>query len=128
MANVIVWDRQDNNILKHVIEDMLHTPLFKDNVEDLDPNENYTFVLDTLSAEHMKVAGYDVTDLREYKHPKETTYIFGENSSKTPLWEQIRDKKLKGDVIYLQLPTKRILHSETACSMVLYDRYVKEKN
>ena len=128
MADVIVWNRQNYPILKHLVEDMLHTPLFKDNVEDLDPNKHYTFVLDTLSAEHLKVAQYDVTDLRDYKHPTETIYVFGENSSKEPFWEKIRDRKLKGDVIYLQLPTKRILHSETACAMVLYDRYIKSNS
>jgi len=126
MATVIVWDRQNYPIFKHVVEDMNHTPFFKDSIDDLDPKEHYTFVLDTVSAKELEGEGYKISDLRDYKHPEQTTYVFGENTSKEPIWVKIRDKKLKGDIVYLQLPTYRILHSETSCAMVLYDRYVKQ--
>lgn len=68
-------------------------------------------------------AGVKAIELTQYEHPEECTYIFGpDNEIKG--WQ----KKFDGedmDYVYISTPSPTELHSFTAASYVLWDRWRK---
>jgi len=83
------------------------------------------FVIDTQNT--MKyMMDYKPQELRTYKHPDNALYIFGEDSGNIPFHQEVIDSKLKGDVVFISLPSKGMLHQVSACAFILYDRYYKE--
>ena len=94
-------------------------------MKELPTHFHNVFVIDTLNTlQHMK--DYPLRELRTYKHPEDALYIFGEDTSNLAFHQEVINSGLKGDVVYISLPTKRMLHQLTACAFILYDRYYKE--
>jgi len=94
-------------------------------MSDLPTNFHNVFVVDTVNA--MKhLIDYKPQELRNYKHPEDALYIFGEDSSNLAFHQEVINSKLKGDVVYIALPSRGMLHQVTACAFILYDRYYKQ--
>lgn len=63
------------------------------------------------------------TSLKDYKHPKDCIYIFGNNAAGNRGFITDED-----DVVGVETPNPTMLYAVTSCGIVLYDRLVKNGN
>ena len=63
----------------------------------------------------------NIQSLKDYKHPENAIYIFGDNSEfDKSFYNEVKD--IKGD--FVAIPCKMI-KDDYACAIVLYDRLIK---
>jgi len=118
---VATFDKTDNQLINSTCMAFNEPVIYIKNIIELEQFNDVVFCVEKQIIDELK--NHQVEELRTYSHSSDCCYVFGRNSNFN-LAKYIQEYKFPYTL--LTIADSRVLWSEAAMAIVLYDRYRKE--
>jgi len=118
---VATLDKESNQLINSACLAFNEPVFYVKSVKDLEEFHDVIFCVEKQTISELKDP--TIYDLRTFTHPKDACYVFGLN---TGFKMSSFIKNFHNEYKLLTIADARVLWSETAISIILYDKYRKE--